>query len=373
MGPLMSETQMRPLQTHGFEMGISDLPFLARGCAVMGGGGGGDPLLGEVLARQAMVDRGPVRVVDLDDLPDDGLVMPCGLIGAPTVVLEKLHSGGEGARLVAEVEALCGRPVTAIMPFEIGGANGLIPLAWAARLGLPYVDADGMGRAFPLMPQMTMNLAGVSAQPCVVSDERANTLIVKADRVDWVERLVRAAADTLGGAGVAALYLMSVETARNATVRLSVSRALHLGRTIVAERSPLSEILQELDGVELIRGKVVDVDRRTTNGFVRGSAVVQRVAGDGGLLRLEIQNEYLVAIEDGEIRATVPDVITVLDSHDHEVVTTERLRYGQLVSVIAFPCDAIWRTPLGLEVTGPQAFGYGFGHVPLGGPGAQAA
>lgn len=356
-----------------YEVVIDDLPFLARGCAVLGGGGGGDPLLGEVLARQAIQDHGPVRVADLDDLPPDGLVMPCGLIGAPTVVMEKLHSGDEGGRLVREVESLCGRPVTAIMPFEIGGANGLIPLAWAARLGLPYVDADGMGRAFPLMTQMTMNLAGVSADPCVVSDERSNTLVVKADRVDWVERLVRTAADAFGGAGVAALYLMSVEEARAATVRRSVSRALRLGRLILADRAPLRALLEELGGIELIRGKIIDVDRRTTNGFVRGSAVVQRVGGDGGLLRLEIQNEYLVAFEDGEIRATVPDVISVLDAHDLGVVTTERLRYGQLVSVIAFPCDAVWRSPLGVEVAGPRAFGYDFAYVPLGGSIADAS
>lgn len=351
----------------GFEIAIDDLPFLARGCAVLGGGGGGDPLLGEVLARQALSDHGPVLVVDLDDLPADGLVMPCGLIGAPTVVLEKLHSGDEGARLAREVETLCGRPVAAILPFEIGGANGLIPLAWAARLGLPFVDADGMGRAFPLMTQMTMNLAGVSADPCVVSDERSNTLVIKADLVGWVERLVRSAADAFGGAGVAALYLMSVEQARSATVRRSVSRALRLGRMIAQDRAPLQAVMAELGAIELCRGKVVDVDRSTTDGFVRGSAVVQRVAGHGGLLRLEIQNEYLVAIEDGEIRASVPDVITVLDTNDLGVVTTERLRYGQHVTVIAFPCDAVWRTPLGLEIAGPRAFGYDFGHVGLGG------
>ena len=32
---------------------------------------------------------------------------------------------------------------------EIGGGNGLEPLAIAARLSLPVVDADYMGRAFP--------------------------------------------------------------------------------------------------------------------------------------------------------------------------------------------------------------------------------
>ena len=59
--------------------------------------------------------------------------------------------------------------------------------------------------------------------------------------------------------------------------------------------------------------------------------------------------------------------ITVIDSHTAQTVTTERLRYGQRVSVIAFPCDPIWRSPRGLEIAGPRAFGYDFEYVPVEG------
>lgn len=41
------------------------------------------------------------------------------------------------------------RPLYAVMSCEIGGGNGLEPLAIGARMGLPIVDADFMGRAFP--------------------------------------------------------------------------------------------------------------------------------------------------------------------------------------------------------------------------------
>jgi DUF917 family protein len=41
------------------------------------------------------------------------------------------------------------RPLSAVMSCEIGGGNGLEPLAIGARMGLPIVDADFMGRAFP--------------------------------------------------------------------------------------------------------------------------------------------------------------------------------------------------------------------------------
>ena len=344
------------------DLGVDHLPVLARGCAVMGGGGGGDPLIGVLMAREAILSHGQVPLVDLDDLPDDALVMPCGLVGAPTVAIEKLENGGEGRRLAEEVEALTGQPVAAIMPFEIGGSNGLIPLTWAARMRLPYVDADGMGRAFPLMQQMTMNLAGVSSSPCILCDERLNTLVVRADTVHWTERLLRANAAAFGGACVAAIYLMNAATARTATVRGSVSRALRLGSALMhADPDPITAVVAQLGARELIRGKVVEVERTTSAGFVHGSAVVEEPS-EGRLLRLEIQNENLAALQDGDVKACVPDVITVLDANTAEVVGTERLRYGQRVSVIAFSVDPVWRTDAGLAVAGPGAFGFDFEH-----------
>ena len=41
------------------------------------------------------------------------------------------------------------RTLWGILSAEIGGGNGLEPLAMAARISLPVVDADYMGRAFP--------------------------------------------------------------------------------------------------------------------------------------------------------------------------------------------------------------------------------
>ena len=90
--------------------------------------------------------------------------MSCGFLGAPTVTIEKLSSGDEGQYLREEVERLWGKPVAALMCAEIGGSNGMAPLTWAARMGLPVLDADGMGRAFPEVQMVTMELAGISGR-----------------------------------------------------------------------------------------------------------------------------------------------------------------------------------------------------------------
>jgi DUF917 family protein len=179
------------------------LRAMARGCAVLGAGGGGDTYYALLQALQAAEDFGPAALVDVDELPGDGLIMPCGGVGAPLVGLEKIEAGDEGERLRNLLERQTGQTVTALMAGEIGGSNGLVPVTWAAQMGLPVVDADGMGRAFPLVSQVTMQLAGISPCPAVMTDERGNVVVFRAISGDWVERLERAAAAEFGGMGSA--------------------------------------------------------------------------------------------------------------------------------------------------------------------------
>src|SRR5690606_4463690 len=143
------------------------LPDLAAGAAFLGSGGGGDPYYGLLIAEAELARYGGVRLLPLQALADDALVVPLGWIGAPTVSVEKLPGGHETVAGLRRMEVLLGRPVDAVLPIEIGGGNGLAPLAAAARLGLPVVDADGMGRAFPESQMAIFNIRGLPACPAV--------------------------------------------------------------------------------------------------------------------------------------------------------------------------------------------------------------
>src|SRR6516165_9880960 len=216
------------------------LRALARGCAVLGTGGGGDSRIGLLQAMEAAQEFGPTELVDLDELPSDALIMPCGEIGAPTVTIEKIGNGSEGAVLRDHLEQITGRKVAALMPTEIGGSNGLLPACWAGRIGLPVVDADGMGRAFPEVPQVTMHLAGISPSPCVMTDERGNVIVFRAISGAWMERLERAAAVEFGGCAVAAEFSLTAAEARGATVRGTVSLAIKIGEAMAAAADPVA-------------------------------------------------------------------------------------------------------------------------------------
>src|SRR5262252_3345308 len=219
------------------------LRALSRGSAILGAGGGGDAHVTLLQALQATEDFGPVPLVDLDELPDDALIMPVAGIGATTVILEKFENGDEGIRLLEQLEFMTGRTVAALMAIEIGGGNGLLPITWAARLGLPVVDADGIGRAFPEVPQVTMHLAGISASPYVMTDERGNVVVLRAISGAWLEWLARAAAVEFGGSAVAAEYTMTVEQARGATVRGTVSLAIRIGEAMADGSDPVAAVI----------------------------------------------------------------------------------------------------------------------------------
>ena len=73
-----------------------------------------------------------------------------------------------------------------------------------------------------------------------------------------------------------------------------------------------------------------------------------------------------MAVRDGAVVASVPDLICVLDAETGAAITTETLRYGQRVRVIAAPCDPRWHGPEGLALVGPRYFGYDHDPVRIG-------
>lgn len=348
---------------------LADLPDIARGAAVLGTGGGGDPHIGRLLAESALRRHGPVRLTRLADLPDDAVVLPVAMMGAPTVMVEKLPSTEQVGHAVEVLTRHLGLTVTHIACDEAGGVNSLIPVVAAAELGLPLVDADGMGRAFPELQMMLPTLYGVSATPMSIVDEKGNSGVF--DTVDntWAERLARTATIQMGCSAMISNYAMTGAQARESLVGGTLSLAAALGRTLAAARGsddPVTPLVEHLGGAVLFSGKVVDVVRRTTAGFARGEAHLEGTGVDtGSRMLLEFQNENLVARRDGRLVATVPDLISALDTQTGEAVTTETLRFGHRVTVIASPCDPRWHSAAGLALAGPRVFGYDVDPVPL--------
>jgi len=347
-----------------------DIGFLAKGAAVLGTGGGGDPYLGKLMAQQAIRDKGEVPLIEVDDLPDDALVIPSAMMGAPSAMLEKLPNGGEPEAAFHAMESFFGREAYATMSLEAGGINSCIPVYTAARTGKPLVDADGMGRAFPEIPQVSFSLGGVSASPMVCCDEKGNQVVLNTIDNAWVETLSRTVTVAMGLSSVIGLYVMDGKTVKEHAIRGTISLAIEIGRRIEESKlnkaSPVDSVLELTKGFRLFEGKLADVQRELTTGFVRGRCSFEGIDHyKGQTLTMDFQNENLMAFIDGEPCAMVPDLITALDRESGNAITTETLRYGQRAVIIGMPCAPIWRTEAGLAQAGPRFFKYDYSYVPI--------
>ena len=343
---------------------------IAVGAAVLGSGGGSDPYIGKLMAREAIRQYGPVELCTLDELSDDDLVIPAAGMGAPTVIVEKLPNGDDVIRAFRALGKYLGRAPRATMSIEAGGMNSIRPIYVGARLGIPVVDCDGMGRAFPEIQQTVLTARGIGASPFVMSDERGNLLLINAVDNKWVETFARSCVMRMGATCVIALYSATVGQLKRAAIPGTIALAEDIGRTVrlarLNEKNPVEALRAAVGGFLLFRGKITDVDRRVSAGFAKGSA---RMIGSGDFeareLLLDFQNEHLVARVDDEFVATTPDIIAVLDSETAKPITTEALRYGMRVAVIAFPCAPQWREPAALALVRPRYFGYDVDYIPV--------
>lgn len=351
-------------------LGEDHLEALALGAAVLGTGGGGDPYIGKLLARQAIADLGPVTVLDLADVPDDALCAMSAVMGAPTVLVEKLPSGAEQVFAFRALERHLGRSITHVICAEVGGLNSMLPIVAAARTGLPLVDCDAMGRAFPEIQMSTPTLSKIAAAPMALADEKGNTVLIEAIDNHWTERLARSACIDMGACAYIALYVQTGAQVKEAMIGGTLRLAEEVGKSVLAARASKVDVTEavsdRLAGIRLFAGKITDVDRRTEAGFARGQVVIDGTGPDmGSMLQVQFQNENLVCMLDGEVVATVPDLIVVMEAQTGEPITTEELRYGYRVVVIGAPCNNRWRTTKGLELVGPGYFGYEIDYVPV--------
>lgn len=353
----MSATPMR-------EITAEDIESLAVGAWILGTGGGGSPYLGLLNMRRLYAEGRRVRLMSPDDLADDDAVAVVSNQGAPLVGQERLTDSRNVARAVELMEEFTGKRFRAIMSLEIGGGNSIQPMMAAAHLGLPVVDADCMGRAYPEAQMTSFAVGGLKPWPLTSVDPRGvESIVARVPTWKWMERVSRKICTEYGSIAATCKAPRTGAEVKRWGIPYTTTKAIRIGDAVRAARraheDPIAALLEAEDGKLLYRGKVVDVERRTTEGFLRGRARFDGSdAWRGAGMEIDFQNEWIVARLDGAPIAMSPDLVCVLDGVSGEAIGTETIRYGQRIVVVALPPPEVFLSPKGLEHVGPRAFGY---------------
>ena len=211
-------------------------------------------------------------------------------MGAPLVGHERLANSRNIARAVEIQEGLLNAKFRAVMPLEIGGGNSIQPLMAGARLGLPVVDADTMGRAYPEVQMTSVAVGELRPHPCVLYDPRdIEAVVTKVPSWRWMERVSRKICVELGSIASTCKAPRTGREVKDWGIHFMVSKAITLGRRVrEAQRrhdDPVAAILDEGKGKLLFCGKVIDVARRTTEGYLRGRVTIEGLDEDRGSRR----------------------------------------------------------------------------------------
>ncbi len=388
---------------------LNDTQAIAIGAGILGTGGGGSTYLNRLrLDNELRVSGKPLPIIRADDVPDAALVCAVGGMGAPTVSNEKLQEGREIMRAVRALEAHLREKIYAIIIGEIGGGNALGPLVAALQLGLPAVDGDSIGRAFPELQMDTFMIYGIAPSPFALADTHGNIAIFpRIGSAKQAEDFARSLTIEMGGSAALVMPVMSGADLKRTIIRDTLSLAKRIGENVLDCRArsiePAETIAKLCKGRILFTGKITDVERRTVQGFARGQLKIAPFHNEmpppdiyptpdpsptgwrgeskvpppripmGGpkgvaeVLEIDFQNENLIARLGDEVLCAVPDLITIVSLDDGEAIGTESLRYGLRVAVLSMPAPKELKTPEALAVVGPRAFGYDIDFCPLPG------
>ena len=366
-----------------FEICRADLSALALGSGILGTGGGGNTYYGQLVASRILGDDRVVRVIDVTEMAPDSFAISSAAVGAPLVCLEKPPSLRALQLGLDSVSAVLDGRIGAFMTVEIGGLQCMFPLILAAQTGLPILDGDGIGRAFPEIQMCTFMIYGTTpGLPMALSAD--HELLVDASAEQHrsaerksplepagieVERRLRKICSDNGGL----IYMTTAfdhESLAKTLIRGTIGLALELGRAVerarAAKRDPIAAVVEAGKGRRFIGGKVIDVERRFRAGHDWGKVVIEGVDIDKGkTAEIGFKNEYLILQIGEEVALTVPDLISLVETDTGSPVTTEILRPGLRVNVIGLPCSPLMKTEQALKVVGPKAFGYELPYVAL--------
>jgi Uncharacterized conserved protein len=338
-----------------------DVLAAVKGGSVFASGGGGWVDHGLEIGMAAIAVGKP-KLVSVDELQDDDIIVTATAIGAPAGTTDWQMLGKDYIKAVQLVQENYNGKVVGLMTPQNGmssSINGWLP---AAALDLVVVDATGDMRAHPTGKMGAMGLAGRLDFETVqaVAGGKPETgsyieLVVKGTPAK-TSNILRTASDMSGGFIACARHPIPASYVKQHAAIGGISRALELGYAIMnaepkGAEAVIETICQTTKGYIVGSGKVVKKDVHYKGAFDIGTILVE---GEGKKLTLHVMNEYM-AVDDerGNRLTTYPDVITTLNPNTGEPVSVGHVEEGMDIIVFSINKSNI---PLSSSVKDPLVY-----------------
>ncbi len=351
------------------------------GSSYLGTGGGGSLSEARELIASDLAAGHKFSAIPVSGLADnDRVACPYGLASlAPTsedmqARLDAIENQVEEP-VQAAYEALerhLDQKFAGVILGEIGPLSLAEGLSIAARLGVPALDADTVGRAVPEINQHSVKVAGVPLTPIGAATPFGDEMVIGTlGDPTRAEDILRSVAVVSRECGVADSPITGKQAKTEGTlVTGSLSLAISIGKAVreakVAGNDTIEAARVAGGGYLLFTGVVAGTEWADEDGFLQGKVKLEGT-GDfaGQSFETDVKNEHLVARRDGVVVATCPDLISLIDLESGDGVVNPGYENGQSIAVLGFKSDRIWRSEAGLAVFSPRYFGYDLDYVPI--------
>src|SRR6056297_1098958 len=346
---------------------------LSLGSVVLGSGGGGKTNNLVFLLEDILTKNIEIQMLDLEDLNSKDYYCSTGMIGSTQLIDDFYFSGHEGVETVKSIEKLTRKNIKGIFTLEAAGVNTLYPLAVAGLMGIPVVDADCMGRAFPEIQMTVFQIENEDILPFILNDTRNKTHIFDKEETFIVDLNIRKILNEIDNLGFFSCAVKDGNSLKERLIPETISFTRDIGEVFIEETN-YESILKKLifitknsvygAAIELFKGEIKVIDKNTGSNW-------QTINLDGiedyskKEYKIMNKNEYLISFIDGEISCMVPDIIVTIDIERLIPVNIEDIRKNMKIAVLGIPAPINLKTNKALNIVGPTSFGYKSTYKPL--------
>lgn len=338
----------------GRVMNESQIIDVIWGATLLGGGGGGSLKNGMDLLKKYKEDHpGEINLellgcADLD--PFNYAAVTAGM-GAPKAIKDVDFSAyaTNAYNALGELALKMDPPrrLKYSIAVEMGGFNTFVPMLISLVNGIPFIDADGAGRAVPALNTLLLHINGLDTSPLAMADGKNNRVTIEMANKKDAEL-----AEEIGRHICMAFSMMSGLSGWMVR-RDEIEKHLPCGTVTLAER--IGKVLRaantkdKFDALTKIgvscrqycRGIVTKVETVTKEGFDFGKVYISDNKMQEEWI-IYFQNENLLVTRNAQPIMTVPDIICSYEYNSGVPLTNADIEKGMEVALGAVKVDKRW-------------------------------